>query len=282
MSVKANNFKLGIFVIASVLLLLIALSMLGAGALFKKSVMFETVFTESVQGLEVGAPIKSQGVKIGTVSKIDFAKFTYPLDSLEQQLDFGNYILVEMDMDPRMMTVDTRAEQEELLLHGVERGFRVRMASSGLTGPPYLAVSWVDPESNPPPDIYYTPRMLYVPSSPSTINRIVSAVENILAKLEDLPTGEIANKVQAALTSFDTAVQEVRPGIAELNRLVRRVDNMVAEQEGDIQAIVVELRSVLDNIEDISENAKGYPSQMLFGDPPPRINPTELNGKPKK
>ncbi len=282
MSVKANNFKLGIFVIVSVLLLLIALSMLGAGAMFKKSVKFETVFNESVQGLDVGAPVKSQGVQIGTVSKIDFAKFTYPLDSLEERLDFGRYILVEMEMDPRMMTVPDRDEQEKLLAIGVERGFRVRMASSGLTGPPYLAVSWLDPERNPPPEIYFTPRMLYVPSAPSTMNKLVNAVENILQKLEDLPVGEIASELKSALTSFDTAVQEARPGIAELNRLVRRVNNIVAEQEGDIQAIVVELRGILDNIEDITENAKGNPSQMIFGEPPPRINPTETNTRKKK
>ena len=55
MAEKSFNFKLGLFVIASVALLAIALMLLGADALFRKTYLFETYMTESVQGLDVGA-----------------------------------------------------------------------------------------------------------------------------------------------------------------------------------------------------------------------------------
>lgn len=279
MSVKANNFKLGVFVIVSTLLLLVALSMLGAGALFKEIVKFETVFTESVQGLDVGAAVKSQGVQIGTVSKIDFARFTHEIKDVEQRLEFGNLILVEMELDPKVMTGLPKAQWDEILGKARDKGLRVRMTSSGLTGPAFLGFDWLDPEKFPATELYFEPKSLYVPSAPSQLSRFVSSVEKILEQIEDIETGEIASALKQVLVDADSAVQEARPGIAEFKRFMRRLDNMVAEQEADLEAIVVELRGILDNIEDITENAKGNPSQMIFGDPPPRINPTDPDAK---
>jgi phospholipid/cholesterol/gamma-HCH transport system substrate-binding protein len=279
MSGKANNFKLGVFVIVSTLLLLVALSMLGAGALFKETIKFETVFTESVQGLDVGAAVKSQGVEIGTVSKIDFARYTYPMKDVEERFEFGNYILVEMELDPKVMSGFPAEQWGEIFATARDRGLRVRMTSSGLTGPAFLAFDWLDPEKFPAAELYYEPKSLYVPSAPSQLSRFVSSVENILDQLEDVKTGEIATALKQVLIDADSAVQEARPGIAEFKRFMRRLDNMVAEQESDLEAIVVELRGILDNIEDITENAKGNPSQMIFGDPPPRINPTDPDAR---
>jgi phospholipid/cholesterol/gamma-HCH transport system substrate-binding protein len=282
MSVKANNFKLGVFVIVSTLLLLVGLSLLGAGALFKKTIRLETVFTESVIGLSVGAPVKSRGVQLGTVSKINFVRFTYPPKSVEERLEFGGYVLVEIEFEPKVFEGIALERWEQVMAEATGEGMRIRMASSGLTGPPYLSISRMDPEKNPAPELYFTPRGFYIPSAPSTISRFVSSIERILDQLDQVEFKEIAAQTKTLLANADSAVQETRPGIAEIKRFVRRLDNMAAEQEADLEAIVVELRSVLDNLDEITGNAKSNPSQMIFGDPPPRIDPANPNAKPKR
>ena len=59
MSTRANYFKIGIFVITAAGLIISAIVILGVEAVFVRTIEMETYFKESVQGLDVGAPIKN-------------------------------------------------------------------------------------------------------------------------------------------------------------------------------------------------------------------------------
>ena len=72
MSQKPNYFKIGLFVIAGTLVLAIAIIIFGGGKYFEETYILETYFEQSVQGLDVGAPIKFQGVQVGNISEIGF------------------------------------------------------------------------------------------------------------------------------------------------------------------------------------------------------------------
>ena len=77
MSAQAHYFKIGVFMLSGITLAVLAVIILGAGALFKKKIMMETYFDESVQGLSVGAPLKYRGVTIGKVEHIGFVRNEY-------------------------------------------------------------------------------------------------------------------------------------------------------------------------------------------------------------
>jgi ABC-type transporter Mla subunit MlaD len=68
MSQKPSYFKIGLFVIAACLLLALGIIIFGGGKFFEKKFTVETYFDQSVQGLNVGAALKFQGVQIGNVS----------------------------------------------------------------------------------------------------------------------------------------------------------------------------------------------------------------------
>jgi len=93
MSQKANYFKLGLFIIASVAVFLAIVLALSAGQLFKRTVPIETYFNESVQGLDVGSAVKFRGVQIGRVTGIGFTATTYQQDQPPQERK--QYVLVE-------------------------------------------------------------------------------------------------------------------------------------------------------------------------------------------
>ena len=79
MSARANYFKLGLFVIAGLVVLIAGLLVLGAGDALKETITIETCIHETVQGLDVGAPVKLRGVKIGEVQSIHFSRDVYRL-----------------------------------------------------------------------------------------------------------------------------------------------------------------------------------------------------------
>ncbi len=75
--IEANKLKLGLFIVISMTIILGSLIALGLIEEFKEKNEIFTIFDESVQGLEEGAPIKYKGVTIGKVSKISILKKRY-------------------------------------------------------------------------------------------------------------------------------------------------------------------------------------------------------------
>jgi phospholipid/cholesterol/gamma-HCH transport system substrate-binding protein len=73
MAASTNHWKLGLFVVVGFALTLCTIAVLGARSMRKEVVRYVSYFDESVQGLEVGSPIKFRGVTIGTVGKIEIA-----------------------------------------------------------------------------------------------------------------------------------------------------------------------------------------------------------------
>ena len=70
MSANASYFKIGLFVILGSLLIVTAIVIFGAGAIFQEYIYVESYFEDSVQGLSVGSPMKFRGVDVGQVSEI--------------------------------------------------------------------------------------------------------------------------------------------------------------------------------------------------------------------
>src|SRR5688572_3049771 len=73
MAAPTNHYKLGLFVLLGLAAAIAALVAVGARSMKKDTVSYHTYFNESVQGLEVGSPVKFRGVTIGHVKQIEVA-----------------------------------------------------------------------------------------------------------------------------------------------------------------------------------------------------------------
>src|SRR5258707_7596756 len=74
---KFSYFKIGIFVISAVVIGIIGVVVLGVGTIFQKKSIVETYIDESVQGLDVGSPVKFRGVPVGRVEQISLTSAEY-------------------------------------------------------------------------------------------------------------------------------------------------------------------------------------------------------------
>ena len=64
---KISPAAIGMFVIAASIIAVAAVMVFGAAKFFARTQTFISFFSETVNGLDVGAPLKYKGVKIGKV-----------------------------------------------------------------------------------------------------------------------------------------------------------------------------------------------------------------------
>lgn len=70
MSKKANPTVIGGFVLGAIALSIYTVVLLGGGNLFQERLEVVVYFDESIQGLDLGAPVEFEGFRIGTVSSV--------------------------------------------------------------------------------------------------------------------------------------------------------------------------------------------------------------------
>jgi len=255
MSAETKYFKLGAFVLAGVALAVGTVIVLGAGTLMRKKVIAESYVDESVQGLDVGAPVKFRGVTVGRLEKIEFAGVQYVAkdDRIVLIVAFYPETLKGFAGD------DPVAKLKEL----VDGGMRLRLASGGLTGGLYLELENFDPKQYPAPKIGWTPANPYLPSVPSTNVRLMARVENVLEHVEKMRVDVISEKVVALLDNLDKMVKTLSPAVDDVRKftdeatlLVRDTRKVVTEDVGkEVKALMVQVRETLEK--DLSPALKG-------------------------
>ena len=67
---NANSLAIGMFVLGAALIAVAGVIIFGAAKFFEDDKLFASRFSETVNGLDVGAPVKFRGVKIGKVERI--------------------------------------------------------------------------------------------------------------------------------------------------------------------------------------------------------------------
>jgi len=102
MGKRVSPTAIGIFVVGSFALVVVAIIVVGSGNLFKKPVRFVCMFQGNVNGLRIGAPVKFKGVQIGTVEEI---KLTLKPSEGELKPDIKELRLpVVIGIDRKMIT----------------------------------------------------------------------------------------------------------------------------------------------------------------------------------
>lgn len=208
MRTKPNYYTIGIFVSAGLVLILAALIILGAGAIWREHVYIETYVDESIQGIDVGSAVKMRGVQIGNVQRIGFVNINYPEATGAKQ----RYVMLEISVSLRAFGDMTAPQLAVFLQEEVKNGLRIRMLPMGLTGSAYMEMDYLDPVRHPPLPIEWTPETPYIPSAPGTFARLEETFEtisNTLAKLEELRLDQTLAHLDHLITSLSSTVDSL-------------------------------------------------------------------------
>jgi len=210
MRTQTSYALIGSFVIGGLVLFTVSLVALHAGTT-REVIKAETLFEESVSGLEVGAPVRFRGVTIGRVTQITVAGALY-------QETEHTYVVVRFELwGPEGLPV---SRLRRTLPARIEEGLRVRLASPGVTGIAYLEADILDDAYRyPPKDRDWMPdeqreRYLYIPSAPSALGEVVNSVEKVLDDVVRADLPQVAREIRDAAASIQQQLQDA--GLGEL------------------------------------------------------------------
>ena len=313
MSAKANYFKIGIFVISAAVIAIIAIIVLGVGTVFQHKVMLETYVDGSVQGLDVGSPFKFRGVKLGSVEEITFVGNKYKFDrTSEEYLKYGQYIIVKASFEPSQNITENeqRIFLERMIAKGLRvRLASQGITGAAFLEADYIDPEKFPPmEITWEPKTYYVPSVPskitqlteYVETilakleeinvkgitdgleeTLSSMNKILDNVK--MSKLTEqagqllVELRETNKKVKPLITdaseTMDSVSEELPEILAQLKRTLRQFNYFVSSEEENFGVSTENMRVITGNLRDLSENARRYPSSLLFGDPPPHSYP---------
>jgi phospholipid/cholesterol/gamma-HCH transport system substrate-binding protein len=290
-----NHWKLGLFVLLAVGALLGTLFWLGARRFHRESFQAVSYFDESVQGLDVGSPVKFRGVTVGTVGDITIAP-----DHRRVQVTADLYV-------DALVRLGLTARAPESAEEFIAPSLRVQLASVGITGVRFIQADFFDPERYPPPHLPFKPPWNYVPSVPSTLKNVEEAAVEILNRLplladrandalvdvkktlgsidhlalelgaENGPFDGALRALRAAATRAERALGEAKLGataasvrdsavsVRDTAASVGHAAAGVSDTREELQASLVALREALDAVRTLADSLERDPSVLLRG-----------------
>lgn len=211
MSIQASNLKVGVFVIAGLILGVGAIAWLGASQYLKGAATYVTFFNESVQGLQNDSTVKYRGVDVGRVKAIRVAP---------------DYRLIEVVMD-----IEFEGDLSTEIV--------AQLTSAGITGITFIELDHKKKDAkDQSPRIDFVTEYPIIPSRPSELTRIVSTLDKVMTQIGEIDfkgmggkLGDTINAVQKLLGDqrLQRAMGYLESATKATDQLTSRLDRLVSD-----------------------------------------------------
>lgn len=195
---------------------------------YGKKHYYVTYFDGSIKGLEVGAPIMIQGINVGKVKDIQLL-FDEKTGKTHLPVLFEIY-------ENRLGIVNpvSQAQASNITKKLIENGVRTRLETASLlTGTKYIALIQENNLANQHIALANDVVTGYpiLPSVPESFDEITSGINNLIAKVNQLPLDDITNNLNGLLSNANNKVSqlELKQTVASLNHLLK--DGRIAAKE---------------------------------------------------
>ena len=223
MSRRASPTAIGAFVVGAVVLVVVGVLIFGSGQLFAHPLKYVMFFDSSVEGLNVGAPVRFRGVKIGQVSRVEARWDT-------------QWIEVVVDVDPWTLR-GGRAHSVKDLQKEIERGIkesglRAQLRSQSLlTGQLFVAVD-LFPDT-PIKLTGFDPSFPEMPVVPTTLQVFQQRAEKVLESLASLPLPQLFESTMKAVEAINQVAssEDLRNALLAANSFMRHADECRRDAE---------------------------------------------------
>ena len=258
MAAPTNHYKLGLFVIVGFAAAVVAAVFLGVAGTRRTTVDYHSYFNESVQGLELGSPVKFRGVTIGNVSAIEIAPDHRMVDVVSR-LDVTDI--------KRMGLTETEhgsAVKKEKFL--IPADLRAQLGSQGITGVKFVAIDFFDVKGNPAPELPFKAPEFYIPAAPSMMKNLEDTITKAMDRLPEMVDAVVmimgrVDRMLATLEKQDVAGQiAITLGHADetlksTNAAVARIDK--ADLGGKAGETITQLTAAVNKMSKVIDRLDG-------------------------
>lgn len=260
MSRRANPSIIGLFVLGAVALALAGVAMFGSGLLARPKATFILYFPESVNGLDVGAPVKFKGVQLGRVTGIMLGYDQKPGTS-----DVA--VLVEIDEKTyaektnRIVDLSNR----EVMKEAIDHGLRARLETQSLvTGLLYIELGF-----HPDTPVRYMQlgdTYTEIPTIPSNLEEMVDRTMRAIARIGQIPLEDLVQSFTSLAKSMDELVQDpkVRATISSIDAAAREAETLMRAVRGEVKPLarganvtIEEAQRTLVDLRKLAESVQG-------------------------
>lgn len=246
MSKHANPAVIGAFVLGAAAIAVLAVVLLGAGALFRRSSPFILYFEGSVNGLHTGAQVKFKGVEIGKVKSIRI-----PLRSGTPDLPIS--VLIELDSDRLSRPGGEGLLSERLdLTDEIAKGLRAQLESeSFVTGILFVSLKYA-PETEA--KLHGSlDDALEIPTIPAPLEAMQSEVALILSELRRIDFKNLVDQMTRALTTLADliAAPETHSALTSLDQTLVSIRTAAQKFEAEFGPLVESLRATADGTREL-------------------------------
>ncbi|MDX2164938.1 MAG: MlaD family protein [Gammaproteobacteria bacterium] len=231
MESRVNYGLVGLFVILLGIAAIIFPLWLSSGLSRVSYDYFRVYMTESVDGLSPNAPVKYNGVNVGNVAKIE---------------------------------INLKNTQQVKLLLKIEEGTPITtnttatLRSQGVTGVAYIGLNGGSLVGAQPLTVQAGKKYPVIPSTPSTMVRIDTAVTHLLSNM-------------------DTLSKQLSSTLSPQNQLLLKQTLQDMNQLGGqrLPETLTQMQGVLSNLQNITQEVKQNPSVLIRGKAKPVLGPGE-------
>lgn len=277
MAAKAQTIRVGLFITVALVLFAIVLIVFGGLRFWERSNRYRIVFDSSVIGLDVGARVYLNGIKVGTVENLEVAP-----DDIRKVA-----VVIEVKRGTPVHA-DTRA----VLQYAGITGLKVIDLRDGTSKTAALPPGSEIPAGAGMFDKLETEAQRIIAQSATMVTRVNLLTERLLEVSE--PIQQAANSFAATSAALESMVGENRAALRESIAAVRRAasgasklidddaarlfgnaDDFVSElrrlvtaNEAPLRAALLDLRQASRSFKELARDVRQRPSRLLFSGAP--------------
>lgn len=237
---KNTSFAIGAFLVGALVLVFIALLFFSSGQFFSKKERVVMYFEGSVQGLQIGAPVKLKGVAIGDIVDIQ-------LDLDEKNTN----VMTAVTADLVLERISNKGNQidDDFLEQSISNGLRAQLNYlSLLTGLLYVELDFYPTKDA----IFYNPQHKYV-----EIPVVVRDLEKITKNIQDINFEGLMNNIDSLIFQInkvassgriEQALTDVSEAAQSINKTSQNLDSEMNQLTKNINTTSVQLSQLLETL----------------------------------
>jgi len=247
MSKPVNPYTIGAFLVGSLILIISAILVFGGGQLLKKKSQYVIYFDSALNGLNVGAPVKLQGVQIGMVKEISIE-----LDQNATRIT--KPVVIEIDSD---MVLDTNGhpfkmansleQRQQNAKQLIDAGIKAQLQSQSLlTGLLYVEFNFYRNEPLHLTGLNYKD-LPELPAVPTTADQIKNTADELIMKFRQLPIEDIVKDLAATLKEIREIAtsDELKKNRVALAKTLNETEKLVASLNQNLSPLLINMNGTV-------------------------------------